>query len=275
MLIPGQNLDTMRYEDMIRSKTTSKAYVKIDSFYMYRTEISNAFYRYYLDQLLFVNKDTAAYLAAFPDTTVWRMDMAYNEPYVLYYFRHPAYRDFPVVGVSWEQANAFCAWLTKTYNADPKRKFKNARFDLPSKHEWMAAANGGMQYMTFAWGGPRLRNSQGQALANYREIEQTAIVRDTIEGTPVYSTRRGAEHVGEAGMLNDAGDITAPVFSYWPNNYGLYNMCGNVEELVREKGLSKGGSWHDTGYYLQNRVEERYTDSASAERGFRVMMHIR
>lgn len=265
VLIPAQKLDTSRFYYSEERPETAKT----DSFYLYNSEISNAFYRYYLSQL----KDTAAYRKALPDTLVWRNQYAYNEPYVDYYFRHPAYNDYPVVGVSWEQANAFCAWLTKTYNAMPDRKFKNATFDLPSKTEWWAAANGGRQLALYSWGGPELMNAKGQALANYTKISQSSMRRDTINGRVYYSGNSGSDYMGNAGMLNDAADVTAPVNSYFANGFGLYNMNGNVEEMVREKGISKGGSWRDTGYYLRNDSEERYT-GVSAERGFRVMMRV-
>lgn len=273
-LIPAQELDTLTYPAFYDQPPTAPK-VKIDSFYLSCYEVTNGMYVEYLFDLQ--RHDTAAYRKALPDTMVWREKLAYNEPYVDYYLRHPAYRDYPVVGVTQEQALAYCDWLTKRYNAFPKKKFSNVRFDLPTKNEWWAAANGGMQYPLFSWGGPYLHNSKGMRLANYRYINEASIRRDTINGKIVYVSSNGGDDIGIAGMLNDAADITAPVYSYWPNAYGLYNMNGNVEELVKEPGVTKGGSWRDPGYYLMNRVEERYDPqhSASPERGFRVCMRIR
>ena len=264
VLIPAQRLDTSRFYYSDERPEPAKT----DSFYLYNSEISNAFYRYYLSQL----KDTAAYRKALPDTLVWRDKFAYNEPYVDYYFRHPAYDNYPVVGVSWEQANAFCEWLTKTYNAMPDRKFKNVRFDLPTKTEWWSAANGGKLLSAYSWGGPNLTNAKGESLANFKKINQSSVQRDTINGQVYYTGNPGGDYMGTAGYLNDAADITAPVNSYFANGFGLYNMNGNVEEMVREKGISKGGSWRDTGYYLQNAVEEKY-NGVSSERGFRIAMY--
>lgn len=270
--VPAQLLDTVTEWKPFRDGDSSR-FVKIAPFYIFRFETSNSLYLYYLDHLRFVEKDEAAYRNALPDTLVWRMKLAYNEPYVAYYLRHPAYRNYPLVGVSWEQANAFCAWLTKTYNATPGMKYKNVRFDLPTANEWKAAARGGIKYAPFAWGGPNLRNSKGEQLANYRRISESAMMRDTVDGKLVYIADPDDNF---AGMLNDAADITAPVDAYWPNSYGLYNVCGNVEELVKEKGISKGGSWHDPGHYLLLTSKEQYTakEPASAERGFRIVMHV-
>ncbi|MGL5892016.1 MAG: SUMF1/EgtB/PvdO family nonheme iron enzyme, partial [Bacteroidia bacterium] len=271
VLIPAQMFDTIQNSSL--KKNDSTCFIKIDSIYMSRYEVSNWFYLYYLYALK--REQPEIYPAALPDTLVWRNKLAYNEPYVDYYHRHPSYRDYPLVGVNYEQAINFCNWLTKTYNADPKRKFKKVRFDLPSKHEWWAAANGGGRYCCFSWCGCNTRNSKGQLMANFREVSQVSILRDSITGNEyiVKNGQYGGYACNNDYYLNSLGDITAPVNAYWPNNYGLYNMSGNVEEMVKEKGISKGGSWRDTGYYLQNGVEEKYTE-VSSERGFRIVMRI-
>ena len=91
--------------------------VTVSSFYMDQTEIRNVDYREYLYwiQRVFVEYPEV-YRKALPDTLVWRRPMAYNEPYVLYYFRHPAYNDYPVIGINWLQAADYCAWRTDRVN---------------------------------------------------------------------------------------------------------------------------------------------------------------
>ena len=91
--------------------------VSVSSFYMDECEVSNLDYREYLYWIsrVFVEYPEV-YKKALPDTLVWRRKLAYNEPYVEYYFRHPAYQDYPVVGVNWLQANDYCAWRTDRVN---------------------------------------------------------------------------------------------------------------------------------------------------------------
>ena len=144
----------------------------------------------------------------YPDTLVWISDAtyAYNEPYTEMYFWHPAFDDYPVVGVTWGQAKAFNAWRTQIMN---EWKMKNGetyvqRFRLPSEAEWEYAARGGRDLAPFPWGGPYARNQEGCVLANFKPM-------------------RG-------DYVEDANAYTAPVESYSPNDYGLYNMSGNVAE---------------------------------------------
>jgi sulfatase modifying factor 1 len=248
--------------------------VKVDSFYLFRFEISNGMYRYYLAQLGRSN-EKEKYTKALPDTTVWRYPLAYNEPYVDYYFRHPAYSDYPLVGISYEQAIDFCSWLTTCYNAWPERKYKNVTFDLPTKNEWMAAAYTAGDI--FPWKGYGMLNKDRFLMGNFLMVRQESVWRDSCGGDEIYRAAPGGDEMGIAGKLNDFADVTVPVNSYWPNESGIYNMGGNVEEMVKEKGITKGGSWRDPGYYLHNHVEEHYADSAAAstQRGFRISMKIK
>ena len=91
--------------------------VSVNSFYIDETEVANVHYREYLYWLSNTfDNDTAIMRMALPDTLVWRSELAYNEPYVDYYFRYPAYNYYPVVGVTWEQAHDFCIWRTDRVN---------------------------------------------------------------------------------------------------------------------------------------------------------------
>jgi gliding motility-associated lipoprotein GldJ len=254
--------------------------VSVSSFYMDQTEVRN------LDYLEYIHWTTKVFGANFfdvikkalPDTLVWRDKMSYNEPYVEYYLRHPAYRDYPVVGVNWLQASDFCAWRTDRvnefiliregildHNPNPSEgdyfnteeylsgQWKGTvvspipamdanggtrlvrvedgiflpKYRLPTEAEWEYAAYGLIgntvgeritDRRLYPWNGHGTRNPDekflGQMLANYQ--------------------RSNGDMMGNAGALNDAGDITTPVYSYWPNDYGLYNMAGNVSEWVMD-----------------------------------------
>ncbi|MBN8702267.1 MAG: gliding motility lipoprotein GldJ [Bacteroidetes bacterium] len=254
--------------------------VTVSSFYMDETEVRNLDYGEYLHWTgrVFNANFPDIYQRALPDTLVWREKMAFNEPYVEYYFRHPAYRDYPVVGVNWLQANDFCAWRTDRVNEfimiregllehvptpsdadyfntdqymagkwtgtqkqklpsfDPNSPDRNVkmedgiflpRYRLPTEAEWEYACYGLIgntigeritDRRIYPWNGHGVRNPDekaiGQMMANFK--------------------RGAGDMMGAAGYLNDNADVTAPVYSYWPNDYGLYNMAGNVSEWVMD-----------------------------------------
>lgn len=165
-------------------------------------------------------KNSKEHLAVLPDTLVWRDKLAFNEPYVKYYYRHPAYKDFPVVGVSYEQAIAYCKWRTnqvKTF-LSIKKDFRHQNFEyrLPTKAEWEFLASTSSKFLQ-----NNGKNEKGLAQLNF-------IYVDTI-----------------AKDGNKYADVTAPVKAFNKNWLGLYNMLGNVAEMVQEKGISKGGSWRN------------------------------
>lgn len=253
--------------------------ITVSSFYMDQAEIANVDYREYLYWLgrVFGLDYPEVVKAALPDTLVWRGRLAYNEPYVEYYLRHPSYNFYPVVGVSWVQANQFCAWRTDRVNeyiliregvlrVDPNQQndenfntdaylagqyeglVKNDLYDLnpsgagtrkvrmedgmllpkyrlPTEAEWEFAALGligntlyerVIERRIYPWNGHVLRTDANRNMGNF-----------------VANFQRGkGDYMGVAGNLNDAADVTAPVYSYWPNDYGLYHMGGNVSEWV-------------------------------------------
>jgi len=194
-----------------------------DTLYADETEVSNfSWTEYELWVFTKYGKNSKEYKAVLPDTLVWKRDLSYNEPYVKYYYRHPAYRDYPLVGVSYEQAVEFCKWRTervKDFLSKAKKYDQmNFYYRLPSKAEWELLSYGGRSEFS-----NKGRNEKKQMKMN--------ITRDTIQ------------YKGDLGYMNDNADVTAPVCSYWKNFFGLYNMIGNVAEMVQEKGISKGGGW--------------------------------
>ena len=255
--------------------------VTVSSFYLDETEVRNVDYLEYLYWIerVYGQSYPEVYKKCLPDTLVWRDKLGYNEPYIEAYLRHPAYRNYPVVGVSWTQANDYCIWRTdrvnerilidacilepdyeqideNTFNLDsylagqyegvigcgivnlnPIKEDKRGarmedgillpRYRLPTEAEWEFAALGYIgntinenisERKLYPWNGSSLRNSnknnQGEIMANFKKA-------------------RG-DNMGVAGNLNDNADITAPVRSHWPNDYGLYCMAGNVSEWVMD-----------------------------------------
>lgn len=211
----------------------------------------------------------------YPDTTVWIKDFAYsyNEPMHNDYFWHQAYDDYPVVGVTWKQAKAFCAWRTLYKNAFIKAKKKGRNqinsFRLPTEAEWEYAARGGLESGSFPWGGPYAKNDRGCFLANFKP-------------------NRG-------DYAADGALYTVEAKSYDPNDYNLYNMSGNVAEWTNssydassyeyvstmnpnvpdaknERKVTRGGSWKDVAYFLQVSTRDfEYADSARSFIGFRTV----
>ncbi|MFC2129050.1 gliding motility lipoprotein GldJ, partial [Bacteroidota bacterium] len=269
-------------EDLVYDWNNPPRRVTVSSFYMDETEITNTDYLEYLYWLkrVFVNSDAGVYSKvyrdALPDTLVWRDRLAYNEPFVDYYLRHPAYANYPVVGVSWLQANEYCKWRTDRVNEnilinkgileinpnqagsdnfntdayfagqyeglvrknlpnlDPNVEERKARMEdgillpryrLPTEAEWEFAALSNVSdgenisdRRLFPWRGNTIRNDDKK---NYGKILAN-------------NTRGRGDLMGVSGALNDKAGITSPVKTYWPNDFGLYDMSGNVNEWVMD-----------------------------------------
>ena len=226
-----------------------------------------------------VKKDVKIY----PDTLSWVRDFsyAYNEPMSKKYYSHPAFGNYPVVGVSWQQATAFCEWRTHYLNSflSSKGRATESDFRLPTEAQWEYAARGGRSQSPYPWGGPYLRNKKGCLLANFKP--------------------------GRGNYPEDGGFYTVRADAYWPNDFGLYNMAGNVAEwtssLYYEGGYSfqhdmnpdirwnakdsdpprmkrkviRGGSWKDVGYFLQTSTRNyEYQDTSKSYIGFRCVIDL-
>jgi formylglycine-generating enzyme len=254
-------------EDVMNSRDNLERTVSVQSFFMDETEIANI---HWLEYLTAIQKDSSQefYESALPDTNVWKNELAFNDTYVLQYLRYPGFRQYPVVGVSWEQANDYAAWRTGAVNNDlaaraakGNKKGKSAGkaakgkgraeavaaakytpgtrpaietgvilpdYRLPTEAEWEYAAKAliGTQDLgenqsnqrIFPWDGSSMRNSRGrkrgEMLANFK--------------------RGRGDYAGIAGHSNDGALGTEQVYAYKPNDFGLYNMAGNVNEWVMD-----------------------------------------
>lgn len=197
-----------------------------DTLFADETEISNfSWQEYEYWNKAMYGSNSKEHIATLPDTLIWRDKNSYDEPYVQYYYRHPAYKDYPVVGISYEQAVAYCKWRTNRVKAfltlGKKFKYNDFEYRLPSKIEWEKLA----EFSTLV-------------LNNNGKNEKGIYLLNCVNPLPN----------GDC-MNAKYPDVTAPVKSYSKSLYGLYNMLGNVAEMVSEKGISKGGGW-------RNRIEE-------------------
>ena len=237
--------------------------ISVMAMYMSPTEVTN---KEYLDFVLDLKAkgNKKDYLIAVPDTMKWNTKNTSNAPYGAYYFRHPAYADYPVVNVTREGAELYCIWYTKKMLAKyPESNFND--FRLPSKREWIYAAKGGLKNPPYPWGGPFTHNIEGKVLANFLHIGEHNVKRNS-KGDIVITN--GDEFSG--AQLNDAADILAPSLSFNPNGFGLYNMAGNAAELVARDTVAMGGSWKSPGFDI------RVTSQVSATKakptvGFRIV----
>ncbi|PID94246.1 MAG: gliding motility-associated lipoprotein [Bacteroidetes bacterium] len=231
------------------------------------------------DRSVYVRKET---INVYPDTLCWIHDYSYsyNDPMTRRYFWHPAYDNYPVVGVNWRQAKAFCIWRTEymnSYLSKHKEVIVN-EIRLPTEAEWEWAARGGYELNPYPWGGPYTWNENGCFLANFKPL-------------------RG-------DYANDGGVYTVIVGHYPPNDFGLYDMAGNVSEwtvdafdestynfawdlnmsykynareddpVALKRKVVRGGSWKDVHYYLE--VASRgyeYQDTAKCYVGFRCVQN--
>ena len=236
------------------TKEINNSLTKInDSFYASKYEVSNKIYMSFLNSLKQSKKLNLLAIAQI-DTLKWTDKLTYNPPYTQYYHSHPAYQNYPLVTISYEGATLFCEWLTEQYNADKKRKFKKVLFRVPSEKEWILAAQAADSNAIYPWEGNELRNKEGQVLYNYKRK-----IKDTmwIDGKYV-------ENI----------DVTTPVKSYWKNKFGIYNMGGNVAEMINTKGIVKGGSRRDDSAYLKINKKYNYDGKPQTFVGFRYFAEI-
>lgn len=235
-----------------------------NEFYISTTEISNAEYLSFIKQLQEINQ-IENYKIANIDSAKWELEVGYSSPYINYYFRHNAYSNYPVVNISYEGAKLYCEWLTEKTNKENKNDNLCFEFRLPTRKEWIKAAQGKSIAAAYSWGSSYLRNGNGKNMCNY-------LTEYSAENIHFNDNHKRYEIINIA--RNDAPYITAPVKTYWPNYYGLFNMNGNVAEMVEERGIAVGGSWQNTGYDVRNESIMKY-EGSSARVGFRPVMVVK
>ena len=272
----SEDLDEMYYTETERFDKQKQLNTRKFEFEFYWYDWKKAAHDHYRSSRRdFIKKDK---VSVYPDTLVWIRDFtySYNEPMTRNYFWHPAFDDYPTVGVTWKQAQAFCYWRTKLWNSFRKQRGEENTedFRLPTEHEWEYAARGGHAHAPYPWGGYYVRNAKGCILANFKP--------------------------GRGNYPEDGGLYTVKADAYFPNDYGLYNMSGNVAEWTNsafyenaysfqhdlnpdirydaedsdpeswKRKVIRGGSWKDIAYFIQTGTRHwEYQDTAKSYIGFR------
>jgi len=214
----------------------------------------------------------------YPDTLSWIRDFTYsfNEPFAALYFWHPSYDDYPVVGVTWKQATAFSIWRTDFLNAHLRSEgmVDVHNYRLPLESEWEYAARGGLDLSMYPWGGPYTRNNKGCFLANFKPLRG-----NYIDDGEVYTAQVASFEPNEFGLYDMAGNVaewtscayhpSAYVFTHDLNPDYQYNARPDDPPILKRKTI-RGGSWKDIGYFLQVSTRDyEYQDSTKCFVGFR------
>lgn len=219
----------------------------LSSFIMWSTEISNSEYRLFLNDLILQNRKEE-YASARVDSAAWtgHYKKSFFEPMRNMYGWHPGYDNYPLVNVSVEGARLFCKWLAEEITGTFHDK-EILEVRLPTERQWEYAASSGQKFRTYPWGGPSVQNDKGCYLANFKPgVDAT---NSCLNGEKSMDDVALNDKIKKSPYVADGGLITVRVDSYNPNGLGLYNMSGNVSEMVVNtksgKVGVKGGSWED------------------------------
>lgn len=235
--------------------------VAVQEFYMSKYEVSNLQYRNFYNEVAPALSERDRERIAC-DSAGWDTLTSSNQPMIQLYHRHPAFNNYPAVNISYEGAMAYCKWLQE------KLSKENPEFEievtLPTYAQWIYAARGGRSQALYPWNTYHLRNNKGQKLCNFKSVNDYHIYRNR---------KTGKAEVAEFAGSPDLQTFTSSVNSFKPNDFGLYNMCGNVAEMITEKGKALGGSWNDFGGDVHIMGQCNYERSAATV-GFRPVILI-
>lgn len=249
-------------ESILDIKTLDRGFVKVkDNLYAAETELMIKQYEQFLMDLL-KNREFDKLEIAKTGKTNWRSFLPEKFQSLsdtkLYDNGHPDAPECPIQNISYEAAKLYCEWVTEIYNAsDHKKKmYKRVVFRLPTEGEWFSTAHGGHESALYPWGGFYVRNIKGCFLSNF----------DVLDYEPCTDCKVQL-------LSNDGGFFPVKADAYFPNDYGCYNMSGNVAEMIQEKGIAMGGSWADDPDKCKVFSKQEF-EEPNPKVGFRVFMEV-
>jgi gliding motility-associated lipoprotein GldK len=227
--------------------------------------------------------------AVYPDSLVWMRDFSYsyNEPFTRLYFSHPSYNDYPVVGVTWKQAVAFCHWRTNNSNfyldKGNKRDEKiDGIYRLPTEAEWEYAARGNSKTNAmYPWGSPYTRTKEGRLLANFKPGRGDYFGSDA-KNDNIYTSKVQSFPENGYKLFDMAGNVAEWTSSVYYE--GGYNFMGDFSPDLQynakegdptsmKRKVTRGGSWKDIAYNIQVSTRNyEYQDTAKSYIGFRCVL---
>jgi len=243
-------------------RNDSTEQLTIQEFYISKFEVTNLQYRTFYEEIA-PGLPEAEKLSLPVDEGGWSRIEQAASPLTEIYFTHPTYNNYPVVNITYTAAVKYCEWLQRKIAAD--NPAFSVEVKIPDRNQWMYAASGGRTQAMYPWGNFYLRNKQGEFLCNFRRVGDQAIVRNRETGKP---------EINEAVVDASLGLFTATVKSFYPNDFGLYNMCGNVAEMISQSNICVGGSWNDYGGDVHIRSKAFYGRSAATV-GFRPIIIVK
>jgi formylglycine-generating enzyme required for sulfatase activity len=235
--------------------------LSLQAFKMLDHEVTNLEYRTFLTDIETKEPELLSKLQIDKEGWVKRFPEGYVKPMDKLYYTHEAYNDYPVVNISQFAAKEYCKWLTSKLNEN-KSKEEQIIVRLPKRSEFIRAGAGSNYNYQYAWGNNYLTNSEGKFLCNFTRIPYANMSRGENGKLIIKNGRPELDHMSDGTMY------MAKVKSYYPSEFELYNLNGNVAEWLEEDNIAAGGSWYDFGYDVRLQSTKR-VEGSSPEVGFR------
>lgn len=235
-----------RFVEITRTLYADKYEVTVKDYQMFLTEIK---------------KKENLYSLCVYDSTLWRSFLRVDVED--YYYSHDTYRYHPIVGITYQAAHEFCNWLTEKYHSNAQRQYRKVLFRLPTKQEFIetAISHYDSTQIFYPWGNNELYNSKTKEdHCNYLELSQTDI--DMTDNQLIYHA------------FPPYWRLPKEVGSYEANPFGVFDIVGNVSEMIQEESIAMGGNFISTGYNVRVSSEKNYKN-ADVTVGFRVYMEIK
>jgi formylglycine-generating enzyme required for sulfatase activity len=236
--------------------------VLVQPFYMFSHEITNFHWKEFQMDLE-KNGKTAELEISRVRGENWTLNGNSSPSMAEHYHTHPAYRDYPVINITHEAARLYCDWLTDKLNMLPKPLGVKVYVRLPHHSELIRAGVGDKLSEWYPWCDEYLQNTKGEYLANFSLILNSQITRGENGDWKILPRTKGDRTMN--------ADYFTPSISYWPSEFGIYNLSGNAAEMINTPGVAVGGSFRDFGYDIRLQSTKKY-ESSAIDVGFRVVV---